>query len=116
MLASVVQMVKCVSQSFWHDRPEFEPAFCQFFPLPFQISYHIRKAFIFNKIEGNNKKVVNKISVRVGVGRVLLSQYCGIHLINVIKIIIYTQYIIIAYCFIMYYNTEVQIIATICNK
>ncbi len=33
-----------------------------------------------------------------------------------IKIIIYTQYVIIAYCFIMYYNTEVQIIATICNK
>ncbi len=30
--------------------------------------------------------------------------------------IIYTQYDIIAYCFIMYYNTEVQIIATICNK
>ncbi len=29
---------------------------------------------------------------------------------------IYTQYLIIAYCFIMYYNTEVQIIVTICNK
>ncbi len=28
--------------------------------------------------------------------------------------IIYTQYVIIAYC--LYYNTEVQIIATICNK
>ncbi len=33
-----------------------------------------------------------------------------------IKSMIYTQYVIIAYCFIMYYNTEVQIIATICNK
>ncbi len=33
-----------------------------------------------------------------------------------IKTIIYTQYVIIAYCFIMHYNTEVQIIATICNK
>ncbi len=31
--------------------------------------------------------------------------------------IIYTQYVvIIAYCFIMYYNTEVHKIATICNK
>ncbi len=28
----------------------------------------------------------------------------------------YTQYFIIAYRFIMYYNTEVQIIATICIK
>ncbi len=27
-----------------------------------------------------------------------------------------TQYIIIAYCFIIYYNTEVQLIATICIK
>ncbi len=44
--------------------------------LPFQISYRIRKAFIFNKNEGNNHKVQNKISgrVRVGVGRALLSQ------------------------------------------
>ncbi len=30
--------------------------------------------------------------------------------------IIYTKYIIIAYCCIIYYNTEVQIIATFCNK
>ncbi len=30
--------------------------------------------------------------------------------------IIYTQYVIIAYCFIIYYNTEVRIIATIYNK
>jgi len=28
----------------------------------------------------------------------------------------HTQYVIIAYCFIMYYNTAVQIIGTICNK
>ncbi len=28
----------------------------------------------------------------------------------------YTQYVIIAYGFIMYYNPEVQVIATICNK
>ncbi len=28
----------------------------------------------------------------------------------------YTQLVIIAYCFNIYYNTEVQIIATICNK
>ncbi len=44
-----------------------------FFFLPFQISNHIRKAFIFNKNEGNNQKVENKVSgrvrVRVGVGR-----------------------------------------------
>ncbi len=30
--------------------------------------------------------------------------------------IIYTQYVIIAYCFIMYYNNEMQIIAIISNK
>ncbi len=29
---------------------------------------------------------------------------------------IYTQYVIIVYSFIMYYNTKVQIIATISNK
>ncbi len=46
-----------------------------FFFLPFQISDHIRNAFIFNKNEGNNQKVENKVSgrvrvrVRVGVGR-----------------------------------------------
>ncbi len=40
-----------------------------------------------------------------------------IHLIIWIKFRIYTQYVITAYCFIMYYNTEVQIFfATICNK
>ncbi len=33
-----------------------------------------------------------------------------------IKMIIYTQYAIIKYCFIMDYNTEVQIIAIICNE
>ncbi len=64
------------------------------------------------------KEVIEKMKVkyRVGVGRVLLSKYGGIHLIILIKMIIYTQYVIIAYCFIMYYNTEVQIIANICNK
>ncbi len=39
-----------------------------FFPLPFQISYRIVKAFIFNKNEGNNQKVENKVSGRVRVG------------------------------------------------
>ncbi len=63
-------------------------------------SYNIRKAFIFNK----NKE----IKYQVGVGRALLCQFGSIHLI---KMIIYTQYVLIAYCFIMYYNTEVQIIA-----
>ncbi len=43
--------------------------FGQLFFLSFQISNHARKAFIFNKNEGNNQKVENKIMVRVGVGR-----------------------------------------------
>ncbi len=49
--------------------------FCPFF-LPFEIANHTRKAFIFNKNEGNNQKVENKISgrIRVGVGKALLSQ------------------------------------------
>ncbi len=34
--------------------------------LPFQISDHIRKAFISNKNEGNNKKVGNKVSGMLG--------------------------------------------------
>ncbi len=44
--------------------------FAKFF-LPFQILYHIRKAFIFNKNEGQYRKVENKVSgtVRVGVVR-----------------------------------------------
>ncbi len=47
----------------------------ELFYLPFQISYHIM-AFIFNKNEGNNQKVENKVSgkVRVCVGTALLSQ------------------------------------------
>ncbi len=62
--------------AFWCDRPEIKPAFWQTFFLPFQISYRIEKAFIFNKNKGNNKKVENKVSSRdrVGVGRALLSQ------------------------------------------
>ncbi len=38
--------------------------------------FQIRKAFIFNKNEGNNKKVENKVSgrVRVSVSVALLSQ------------------------------------------
>ncbi len=53
--------------------------------------------------------------LRLSVGRALLSQ-CGIHLIILIKNIIYSRYVIIAYCFIMYYNSEVQISGTICTK
>ncbi len=82
--------------------PSSNPPFAELFFLPFQISYRI----IFNKNEWNNQKVENKVSGRVREGL--------IDPIN--KIIIYTQCVIIAYCFIMYYNTEVQIIATICNK
>ncbi len=43
--------------------------FVKHFFLPF----HIGKAFIFNKNEGNNQKVENKVSgrVRVGVGLIL---------------------------------------------
>ncbi len=50
------------------------------------------------------------------IGTALLTQQGGIHLIIWIKTIIYTQYVIIAYRFIMYDNTEVQIIGTVCNK
>ncbi len=51
-----------------------QPLKCHFF-LPFQISHHIRLAFIFHKNEGNNQKVENKVTgrVSVGVGRALLS-------------------------------------------
>ncbi len=49
------------------------------------------------------------VNLRFGVGKALLSQ-SGIHLIILIKIIIYTQYFSIAYCFIMYYYSEVQIL------
>ncbi len=56
--------------------PSSNPPFAKLFFLPFQIAYHIRKAFIFNKNEGNNQKVEDKVSgrVRVGVGSALLSQ------------------------------------------
>ncbi len=47
------------------------PPFAELFFLPFQISYRIRKAFIFNKIEGNNQKVENKVSGRVRVRAIL---------------------------------------------
>ncbi len=33
--------------------------------ISFQISYRIRKTFIFNKNEGNNQNVENKVSGRV---------------------------------------------------
>ncbi len=55
--------------------PSSNPPLPNFF-LPFQISYRIGKAFIFNKKEGNNQKVENKVlgRGRVGVGRALLTQ------------------------------------------
>jgi len=66
------------------------------------------------------KETIKKLEIkyRVGVGRALLTSKGGILILLIIwiKIIIYTQYVIIAYCFIMYYSTEVQIIATIWNK
>ncbi len=40
-------------------------SFSNFFLIPFQISYRIGKAFIFNKKEGNNKKV-EKYQVGLG--------------------------------------------------
>ncbi len=49
----------------WHDDPSSNPPFA--FLLPFHISYHIGKAFIFSKNEGNNWKVkikVNKILIK----------------------------------------------------
>ncbi len=66
MSVSVALMVRCVFV--------FESIFCRTF-FPFQITYHIGKAFILNKNEVNNKKVENKVweMVWVGVGRVLLS-------------------------------------------
>ncbi len=79
--------------SIWRDRPGF------FFLSLFK--YRIVKAFIFNRNQGNNQKAENKASVRVGVWRALLFIVGGINLIIWIKIIIYTQYVIIAYCFIM---------------
>ncbi len=52
--------------SFWRNRPVARSRLWTiFFFLPFQISYRIVKAFIFNKNEGNNQKVENKVSGRV---------------------------------------------------
>ncbi len=65
------------------------------------------------------KEIFKKLKIKVS-GRCREGFFVPIrcHLFNLIliKTIIYTQYVIIAYCFIMYYNTEVQIIATFCNK
>ncbi len=36
-------------QTYWRDQPEFERLLPNFFSLPFKISYHIGKAFIFDK-------------------------------------------------------------------
>ncbi len=45
--------------------PSSNPPFAKLFFLRFQISYRIGKAFIFNKNDGNNQKVENKVSGRV---------------------------------------------------
>ncbi len=60
--------------------------------LPFQISYRIKIEII---------KKMNKVLVRVGVGRALLSQcvLCGIRLIILIKM--YTSYF-----YILFYNVQ----------
>ncbi len=44
---------------FYAIDPSSNPPFAKLFFLPFQISYRIGKAFIFNKNEGNNQ---NKVS------------------------------------------------------
>ncbi len=46
---------------FWRDQPEFVPTFCQTFFLPFQISYRIKKAFIFNK---KMKEIIKKLKMK----------------------------------------------------
>ncbi len=55
---SVAQMVSCML--FHAIDPGSNPPFAELFFLPFQVSYRIRKAFIFNTNEGNNQKVENK--------------------------------------------------------
>ncbi len=70
--------------------------------------------FIFIKNEGNISKNGNKVPQRSLSGRV--RGRVRDSFIVLINMIIYTQYVITAYCFIMYYNTEVQISATICTK
>ncbi len=76
MSAQVAQMVNHESCLFDAIDQWFDPAFGQlaelFFFSPFS---KIVKAFIFNKNEGNNQKVENKVSggVRVGAERAL---YC----------------------------------------
>ncbi len=78
----------------------------------FQISYHIGRHLVSIKMK-EIIKVEYKVSVRVGrEGFIVPIMW---HPFNNINIIMYTQYVI-AYYFIMYYNTEVRIIATICNK
>ncbi len=57
--------------TFCRDRPRL----ANFFFLPFQISNHIRKAIIFNKNEGNNQKVENKVTGRVSVGKAKTIEY-----------------------------------------
>ncbi len=54
--ALVVRMVKVCCSYFDTIDPGSNPHFF----LPFQISNQIRKAFIFNKNEGNNQKVVRE--------------------------------------------------------
>ncbi len=116
-LATFRSLVRLSSDNFPVTDPSLNTPFDNFF-LPFSNLISHQKGIYFSINGGNNQNVKNKGSgmVRVGVGRVLLFQLGGIYLIIWINIIIFTQYVIIAYCFIMYYNTEVHIIATICNK
>ncbi len=97
---------------FWRDRHEFEPAkrFAKLFFSFSNLIIRIGKAFIFNKNEG---KVENKVLGKFRESFIVPIRWLN-HLIIWIKM--YTQYVIIAYGFIMYYNTEVQVIATIWNK
>ncbi len=72
--------INCISVCRSHfdaiDPGSNPPFFLKNFFLPFQISYRVGKAFIFNKNEVNNQKIENKVlgRVKVDIGRALLSQ------------------------------------------
>ncbi len=58
--ALVARMVKVCCSHFDAVDPGSNPPFGKVFFSLFKISNHIRKAFIFNKNEGNNQKVVRE--------------------------------------------------------
>ncbi len=98
LLNTSVSAVDGKASTFWWAWPEFKPHFPEFFFSLFKS--HI--AFIFNINEGNNQQVEDEVSGMCREGFIVPIRWHPFNSLIWIETIIYIQFVIIVYCFIMH--------------